>query len=111
MFPATQRNVPALSVSKPELYAQADILTVHGNHVEGNRNLLAMFTGEAQLNSRPHESTGTPKRETLFADPLQSRWRRIRPWIIRRGLIFYLFLAKVSIIIIIPTERIGRDFS
>ena len=38
---AAQVDFPAQSVSKAELYAQADILTVHVSHVEGNRNLIA----------------------------------------------------------------------
>ena len=38
---AAQVDFPAQSASKAELYAQADILTVHVSHVKGNRNLIA----------------------------------------------------------------------
>ena len=38
---AAHVDFPAQSVTKPELYAQSDILTVHVSHVEGNRNLIA----------------------------------------------------------------------
>ena len=38
---AAHVDFPARSVTKPELYAESDILTVHVSHVEGNRNLIS----------------------------------------------------------------------
>ena len=38
---AAQVDFPAKSVTKPELYAQADILTIHVSHVPDNHHLIA----------------------------------------------------------------------
>ncbi len=70
---AVHIDYPATSVPKPEVYAGADILTIHVSHFEGNRNLV----GESalQLMRRSAYLINTSRGEVVDAHALAAALR------------------------------------